>query len=323
MDIEGIILHIGSFLVIAGIYAIINIGLNVHYGHTGLFNIGIAAFFAIGAYTAAILVMPPPNPDLYQRYEWGGNLAFTLGPERVGFDLWFPLVLAAAAAACAAVAYLIGSITIRLRDDYLAITTLGLGEAVRLLFTNEGWLADGTRGLNGIPRVLDDLVDPHWYDLIFLPLVLIVLLIVYLVSQRLAGSPWGRVILAIRENEDTAEMVGKNVFQFKLQAFAYGAALMGIGGALYAFAKHSITPAAFEPFFATFIIWAMLILGGNGNHRGAILGAFVLWAIISSSQFLPGILGDSNIRLAIIGLLIVAVLLFRPAGIIPETRTRT
>ena len=72
-----------------------------------------------------------------------------------------------------------------------------------------------------------------------------------------------------------AEMVGKNVFQFKLQAFAYGAALMGIGGALYAFAKHSITPAAFEPFFATFIIWAMLILGGSGNHRGAILGAFV------------------------------------------------
>ena len=336
MEIEGIILHIGSFLVIAGIYAIINVGLNVHYGHTGLFNIGIAAFFALGAYTAAILVMPPPDPDLYQRYVWGGNLAFTLGSERIGFDLWFPLVLIAAAAVCAGIAYLVGSITIRLRGDYLAITTLGLGEAVRLVFTNEGWLADGTRGLNGIPRVLDNLkfpswlafgsdgvVDPHWYDFVFLPLVLIVLVIVYFVSQRLSASPWGRVILAIRENEDTVEMVGKNVFQFKLQAFAYGAALMGIGGALYAFAKHSITPIAFEPFYGTFIIWAMLILGGSGNHRGAILGAFILWAVISSSQFLPGFLADPNLRLAVIGLMIVGVLLFRPAGIIPETRTRT
>ena len=99
-----------------------------------------------------------------------------------------------------------------MRGDYLAITTLGLGEAVRLVFTNEGWLADGTRGLNGIPRVLDGLVDPHWYDFVFLPLVLIVLVIVYFVSQRLAASPWGRVILAIRENEDTAEMVGKTCF---------------------------------------------------------------------------------------------------------------
>ncbi len=323
MEFEGIILHLGSFLVIAGIYAIINVGLNAHYGHTGLFNIGIAAFFALGAYTAALLVMPPPNPDLYQRYEYGGNLAFLLGPERVGFDLWFPLVLIAAAAVCAAVAYLVGSITIRLRGDYLAITTLGLGEAVRLVFTNEGWLADGTRGLNGIPRVLDNIVDPQYYDFIFLPVVLIVLLIIYFVSQRLAASPWGRVILAIRENEDTVEMVGKNVFQFKLQAFAYGAALMGIGGALYAFAKHSITPSAFDPFYATFIIWAMLILGGSGNHRGAILGAFVLWIIISSSQFLPGILSDPNLRLATIGLLIVIVLLSRPAGLIPETRTRT
>ncbi len=323
MELDGIILHITGYLVIAGIYAIINVGLNVHYGHTGLFNVGIAAFFALGAYTAALLVMPPPNLDLYQRYEFGGNLAHILGAARVGFDLWFPIVLVAAACSCGALAYLVGSVAIRLRADYLAITTLGLGEAVRLVFTNEGWLADGTRGLNGIPRVLDGLVEPQWYDLIFLPVVLIVLLVVYLVSQRLAGSPWGRVILAIRENEDTVEVVGKNVYRFKLQAFAYGAGVMGIGGALYAFAKHSITPTAFDPFYATFIIWAMLILGGSGNHRGAILGSFVLWAIVSGSQFLPGFLGDPNLRLAIVGVMIVAVLLLRPAGIIPETRTRT
>ncbi len=320
---EGFLVYISGLLVIAGVYAIINIGLNVHYGHTGLFNIGIAAFFALGAYTAAILAIPSPDPDLYHRFTFGGDLADTLGRERIGIDLWFPLVLIAAAAACAGLGYVVGSVTIRLRDDYLAIATLGLGETVRLIFTNEAWIADGTRGINGIPRVLDNIVDPRFYDFLYLPLVIAILVVVYLAAQRLAGSPWGRVLLAIRENEDTVESIGKNVYRFKLQAFAFGAAIMGIGGALYAFAKHSITPATFSPFEATFIVWAMLILGGSGNHRGAVLGAFALWAVISGSNFLPGFLGDPNLRFVAVGLIIVAVLIMRPSGLIPETRTRT
>ncbi len=320
---EGLIIHIGGLLVIAGIYAIFTIGLNVHYGHTGLFNMGIAAFFALGAYTVAILASPPPDPDRYHRYAFGGDLARILGPESLGFDLWFPLVLIAAAVVCIAVAYLVGVVTIRLREDYLAIATLGLGESVRLLFNNEAWLADGSRGMNGIPRALESIIDPRWYDFIFLPIVLVVLLLVYFSAQRLVAAPWGRVLLAIRENEDTVEIVGKNAFRFKLQAFAFGAGIMGIGGGLYAFAKHSITPATFEPFFATFIIWAMLILGGSGNHRGAVLGAFAIWAVISTTNFLPGFLADPNLRFVAVGLIIVGALMLRPAGIIPETRTRT
>lgn len=326
---DGFIIYIGGLLVIAGIYAIINIGLNVHYGHTGLFNIGIAAFFALGAYVSAILAMPPPDPERFQRYVFGGDLARILGPESIGVDLWFPIVLIAAAAACAGVAYVIGGATIKLRDDYLAIATLGMGETVRLIFTNEAWLADGTRGLNGIPRVLEDLVDPRWYDWIYLPITLVVLVIVYIAAQRLAGAPWGRVLLAIRENEDTVESVGKNVFRFKLQAFAFGAGIMGVGGALYGFARHSITPMTFEPFIATFLVWAMLILGGSGNHRGAVLGAFLLWSIISGTQFLqsisfvPAFLADANIRIVLVGIIIVAVLVIKPSGLLPETRTRT
>lgn len=323
MDITGTILYITNLAMIAGVFAVITVGLNVHYGHTGLFNVGVAAFFALGAYVAALIAIPPPDENLFHAYTWGGDLARILGAESIGVDVWFPIVLGAAAIACAVLAYLIGAITIRLREDYLAIATLGLGEAVRLIFTNEAWIADGTRGLPGIPRVLDDIVSPRYYDMIFLPVVLIVLLVVYLVAQRLAGAPWGRVLLAIRENEDTVEVVGKNVFRFKLQAFAFGAAVMGVGGALYAFARHSITPMTFEPFIATFVVWAMLIIGGSGNHRGAILGAAVLWTVIGTSQFLPGPLADPNMRLIVVGVMIVAVLLVRPAGILPETRTRT
>lgn len=323
MDLTGIMLYVANLALIAGVYAVITIGLNVHYGHTGLFNVGVAAFFALGAYVAALLSIPPPDPDLFHAYVFGGDLARILGVESIGIDLWFPIVLIAAGISCAILAYLIGVVTIRLREDYLAIATLGLGEAVRLVFTNEAWLADGTRGLPGIPRVLDNIVDPRYYDVIFLPVVLVVLLLVYLIAQRLAAAPWGRVLLAIRENEDTVEVVGKNVFRFKLQAFAFGAAIMGVGGALYAFARHSITPMTFEPFIATFVVWAMLIIGGSGNHRGAILGAAVLWAVIGSSQFLPGFLSDPNMRLIVVGVMIVAVLMLRPAGIIPETRTRT
>lgn len=323
MDLTGIMLYVANLALIAGVYAVITIGLNVHYGHTGLFNVGVAAFFALGAYVAALLAIPPPDENLFHAYKFSGDLARILGVEGIGIDIWFPIVLVAAGVSCAILAYLIGAVTIRLREDYLAIATLGLGEAVRLVFTNEAWLADGTRGLPGIPRVLDNIVDPRYYDLIFLPVVLAVLLAIYLIAQRLAAAPWGRVLLAIRENEDTVEVVGKNVFRFKLQAFAFGAAIMGVGGALYAFARHSITPMTFEPFIATFVVWAMLIIGGSGNHRGAILGAAVLWAVIGSSQFLPGFLSDPNMRLIVVGVMIVGVLMLRPAGILPETRTRT
>ena len=312
-----------GFLVMAGIYAVFSLGLNVHWGHTGLFNIGIAAFFALGAYTAALLATPAPAAAQFEDFVFGADLANTLGPANVGFDLWFPVVLGAAAAVCGIVALIVGTLTLRLRDDYLAIATLGLAETVRLVFLNEKWLANGSRGLYRIPRVLGDLVTPDRYDMVYFAVVLVVLAVLYLAAQRAAASPWGRVLRSIRENEDTAAAAGKNVPWFKLQAFAFGAAIMGVGGALFTHGIRFIDPLTFDPLFATFIIWAMLMVGGSGNHRGAILGAFVVWGIWTGTQFLPGFLGDPNVRHFAIGLLIVAVLLLRPAGILPETRTRT
>ncbi len=317
MGIEIYLAYLAGFGILAGIYAIFTLGLNIHWGYTGLFNIGIAGFFALGAYTAALLTTAPPSPDLYEDFKFGGNLAQTL---KLGIDLWFFVALAAAAAVSAIIALVVGAITIRLQDDYLAIATLGIAESVRLTFLNEKWLANGSRGLYNIPKFLEDIVSPANYDYIYIVVVLITLAVLYFAVQTAIHSPWGRVLRAIREDEVTATASGKNVFAFKLQAFVFGAAIMGIGGALFAHGLRFVDPFVFDPLLATFIIWVMLMIGGSGNNLGAILGAFVVWGIWSGTQFLPGALSNPNLRYFMIGLLLVLVIMLRPNGIWGERR---
>ena len=141
--------------------------------------------------------------------------------------------------------------------------------------------------------------------------------------QQAAKSPWGRVLRAIREDELAAAASGKNVAKFKLQAFILGAVIMGIGGALYAHNIRFLSPQTFDPLLATFIIWAMLMVGGSGNNAGAILGAFIVWGIWTGTQFMPGIFKDPNFRFLMIGILIIAAMLLRPGGLLPEPRRQT
>ena len=141
--------------------------------------------------------------------------------------------------------------------------------------------------------------------------------------RRAMQSPWGRVLRAIREDEIAAAASGKNVFAFKLQAFILGAVIMGVGGALFAHHIRFVSPLTFEPLLGTFIIWAMLMVGGAGNNLGAILGAFVVWGLWVGTQFLPGVFADANFRFFMIGVLIVAVILLRPGGILGEARRVT
>ena len=295
----------------------------MHWGYTGLFNIGIAGFFAIGAYTTALLTTASPDPRLFEDFKFGGDLPARLGAFNLGVDLWFVVALLGAGAACGLVALAIGFITLRLREDYLAIATLGIAESVRLVFLNERWLANGSKGLYRIPKFLGDLVSPRDYDYLYLVVVLVVLAILYVAVERVIKSPWGRVLKAIREDETTAAASGKNVFSFKLQSFILGAVIMGIGGALYAHNVRFLAPIAFDPLLATFVIWAMLMVGGSGNNKGAILGALVVWGIWTGTQFLPGFLSDPDFRLFTIGFLIVAVILLRPGGILGEERRVT
>jgi branched-chain amino acid transport system permease protein len=320
MDFTGILGYIIGVAIMAGIYAIFTLGLNVHWGYTGLFNIGIAGFFALGAYTSALLTTATPDPLLFEDYIFSGNLPALLGAFNLGIDLWFFIALLGAGAICGLVALIIGFVTIRLREDYLAITTLGIAESVRFVFLNEKWLANGSKGLYRIPKFLGDLVSPQNYDYLYLAVVVVVLVILYIAVERTIKSPWGRVLKAIREDEVTTAASGKNVFAFKVQSFILGAVIMGIGGALYAHNVRFVDPPTFDPLLATFIIWAMLMVGGSGNNKGAILGAFVVWGIWSGTQFLPGFLSDPNFRYVMIGLLIVVVILLRPGGILGEER---
>ena len=319
MDIAGIADYSVGFLIMAGIYAVFSLGLNVHWGFTGLFNIGIAGFFALGAYTAALLTTQPPDPELFEDFLFGGNwseIAFL----DLGIDLWFFLGLGASGATCAVIALVIGYVTLRLQDDYLAIATLGIAEAVRLFFLNEKWAANGSKGLYNIPKFLGDLVPPEHYDYLYVVVVLVILVILYVLVEQVVKSPWGRVLRAIREDEVAAEASGKNVFKFKLQAFILGAVIMGIGGALFAHNVRFLAPLTFDPLLATFVIWAMLMVGGAGNNKGAMLGAFVVWGIWTGTQFLPWFFSDPNVRFFMIGAMIVAVILIRPGGVLGEER---
>jgi branched-chain amino acid transport system permease protein len=315
MEIGGIIAYLVSLAIMAGIYAVFALGLNIQWGYTGLFNIGIAGFFCIGAYTSAMITTPMPT-GVYAKYVhqiFGLNLPFVFG-------------LLGAAVVCGIVALLIGIPTLRLGEDYLAIATLGIAETVRLIFNNETWLANGPRGLMGLPQPLHKLVEPNNYNYVYLIIIVLVMVLIYLLIERAIRSPWGRVLRAIREDEVSASMSGKDIFNFKMQSLVFGAMVMGIGGALYAHYTKAISPSVFTPLYGTFIIWVMLMAGGSGNNKGAILGAYVIWSIWIGTTFLTNFLPYTlkarapYIRFLVIGVLLEIILLYRPQGLLGEEK---
>jgi branched-chain amino acid transport system permease protein len=296
-----------SLLTMGGIYAVLTLGLNIQWGFTGLFNAGIAGFVAVGAYVSAILTTAESPLHL------GG----------FGLPLWMGAV--AAMLVSAVIAAGIGKICIRLRADYLAIATIGIAEILRLILKNEDWATNGPRGITAIPKAFEHLGEPL-AQLAFTAMVLATVLAIYLLLERARLSPWGRVMAAIRENEDAAAAAGKDVERFRLQSFVLGSALMGLGGAYLAQYVKFIGPDATDPLTATFLVWVMLIAGGSANNGGAVLGAFLLWTIWSATEiltsFLPSDLATRTayVRIFLIGLLLQVVLQRFPGGILPERR---
>ena len=314
--IGGILSFLISFAVMASIYAIFTMGLNVHWGHTGLINFGIAGFFCVGAYTTALVTSPMPTGVLAQYIK-----------QAFGFNAPFLVGVIAAGIVCALLAVLIGMLTLRLSEGYLAISTIGIAETIRMFFNNERWLANGPQGLIGLPQPLHNLVPPAYYNYVYLVIVLMFMITIYIALEKGIRSPWGRVLRAIREDEIMSGADGKNVFFFKLQSLALGAFIMGVGGALYAHFSAAIQPSAFEPLFGTFIIWAMVTLRGTGNNKGAIAGAFVVWALWSWSTFMilklvPPVFQTRApyIRYLLIGFLLIFIVLKKPKGLISEER---
>ena len=308
MELSGVISYLVFFLTLTGIYALLALGLNVQWGYAGMLNIGIAAFFAIGAYTSALLTVPA-----------------TAQPPGLGLPV--PLGMLGAMLAASVLACLIGLLTLNLRSDYLAIATIGIAEIVRLFLKNEDWLTNGVRGIAGIPRPF---AAESSAGVFYLLLVAALVALSFLVLQVLYRAPWGRVLRAIRDRETAAMAAGKNVLRFRLQAFVTGSAVMGLAGAAYTHFVGFISPEAFDPLFATFIVWVMLITGGSGNNAGAVLGALVIWGvwslteIISAHLFSEALTTQAGaIRVLLIGLLLQVILVLRPHGLLPEPVTKS
>lgn len=324
-NIDGTARFLNEFGIFVLIFAVITLGLNVQLGYAGISNFGVAGFYLVGAYVAGIFVVAPATSS-YVTYVGGFVNALNLIPG-LRSEQWLPFIVGAIAAAlaCGLMAAVLALFTPRLRADYLAIATIGLAELLRAVTLVQTNLVNGDRGLLGIHAPLDDLVPATSYPQFYLVLVAAVLAVLYLAAERSLRSPYGRVLRATREDEVATAAAGKHIFAFKLQSFILGAAIMGIGGALYAWFSRGLTPSAFEPFQGTFIFWMMLIVGGVGSNLGALGGAYIVWGVwVITLEFqafnLPDVI-DSRIpyvRLILLGVFFIVMLLLRPQGLISE-----
>jgi branched-chain amino acid transport system permease protein len=288
--------YLTAMAVSAGIYALLALGVNLTWGMAGMVNLGLAGFFAVGGYATALLT-------------------------KAGVAI--PLGIASGAIAAAVTGAGVALLTARLRADYLAIVTLGFSESVRIAAANEIWLTNGSDGIAGIPGPWRGMVSPQQFNLLFLGIVVVVLIAAYTLLERLGRSPFGRVLRAIRDDEDVAAVAGKHVLAFKVKAFAIGAAVLGLAGALYAHETSYIAPDIFAPLLTLNIILA-LVAGGIGNNTGAVLGAVLIVVLLEGTRFAAPFLPFlapaqiAAVRELLVSVLLLVVLRILPAGIIPE-----
>ena len=306
MEMTGLFFYLVSVLIAGGIYAILCLALNIQWGMGGLFNAGIAGFFAVGAYASAIMTTEASEKHLG------------------GFGMPIPAGLAVAALVAGITGWAVAKICVRLKSDYLAMASIGIAEILRLIIVNESWVTNGSLGISGVPRPFGGLVQGRGSDIVLLVFVWVIVAGVYWISARLNNSPWGRTLRAIRDSEASARAAGKDVDSFRLQTFVIGAAFMGIAGGLSAHYFKFLSPSATEPLLVTFLVWVMLMAGGSGNNRGAIAGALLIWAIWSMTEIFTNrlppewVTRSSYIRMLLVGLLLQVVLQKFRSGLIPE-----
>jgi branched-chain amino acid transport system permease protein len=288
--------------VIAGIYGIFVLGLQINVGFTGLINLGQAGFMSIGAYAMGMLVTD------------------------AGWSIWTAMPVAILIAIAAGL--LVGLPSLRLRADYFAIATIAFAEIVRYTFQNADF-AGGNQGIIGYDQgwrdisdwLLDRLTPLGLGDLTQLPLFLaiwIVFALCLILLKLLQASPWGRVLKAIREDEDAVAALGKNVFAYKLQSLAFAAALAAIAGFFLSFNVTYLYPSEFDPTF-TFLGYAALVLGGYASYGGVALGTVLLWSVMEGLRFLQLPLSTGQIgalRFVIIGLILILASMLRPQGLL-------
>ena len=311
---ERILLNLLTF---AGIYGLSAIGLNVHFGWTGLLNFGHASFMGVGAYVT-ILLLP---------HAAGREGEFSTD------GLPFIVALIIGVIAAALFGLLLGLPAIRLRGDYLAIVTIAAAEIFRLLVRDLESITGGVYGIISFsdslqkyrPGFIDNLLNNFefspsqaWVGIIAWLFIFLVLLLL----KRLNNSPWGRALRAVREDEDAVRAMGKNAVWLKLQSFMLGAGIAGLSGVLLAFNYGSLQTTTFVPLL-TFYVWAIMILGGVGSLTGPVFGSIIFWVIISETDRFAVLLFENangqqiaGVRFVLVGLLIMSLMIFKPSGLL-------
>lgn len=283
-----------SSITLAGIFAVMALGLNLQAGVTGLFNFGHIAFAGLGAY--------------------GTGIAIQAG--------WSPFVGAACGVLAAmALGWCIALLGRQLSADYWAIATLAVAEILRTIATNEVWLTGGANGISGIPSMFDALARP-WSTLSFMAFVLLAVIIFAYLGRRMASSRFGRALRLMREQPQLAACMGYNLTALKSRAVMSGAAVTALGGSLFAHYMGFVGPdymAASE----TFVLWTMVMVGGLGNTFGVLAGVVLVQAAYTLMPFAKDYFGFSSdltgaLRLGFVGAILLACLLWRSEGLIPE-----
>ena len=303
---------------------LLSLGLNIVVGYAGLLDLGFFGFFAVGAYTVALLTSP--ESKLLTEYNW------LKSPWP-----WLAAVPIAIALALLS-GVLLGWPTLRLRGDYLAIVTLGFAEMIRIVAKQQDWILNGDRGIpevahppgtyaDGTPIFLFDPRPYYW-------LALTVIIILVFLIRNMARSRVGRAWVAIREDEDAAEVMGVPVFRFKLWAFAMGASVGGLSGALWAGQANFVNSGTFS-LENSILVLAAVLLGGAGNIGGAILGGFLVIFIPDWLRSVGDVFGlpesvtigantydvsATSLRYVIFGIILIVVMIFRPQGLWPNRR---
>jgi branched-chain amino acid transport system permease protein len=304
--------YVSNLLVYLGVDVMACLGLNLQFGVAGLINFAFIVFQAAGAYTAAVLTLGPSTAQ-------GGFQSYIIGAH-----LPFPIPFLAAAVVGGALSLVVGLIALRrLRSDYQAMVMLVISLIATTVVTNATGLFNGSNGLALIPQPLKSSLglSPVAYQWAYVVITFICTALVWVIVRRITGSPLGRTLRAVRDNDSAAASLGKNVTQLRLLAFVTGGAIAGLSGAVLAQFITAWSPGSWL-FPESFVYFAAIIVGGSGNNVGAVVGAaLVPVAFLEATRYIPQFgypgLVDA-LQWVVVGLLTLTVMWFRPRGVFPE-----